>query len=65
MTIIVITHWDFEDYDKNGIPTSNKKCEFISHGIDLKTDNVVILPQEKVRNCDYIKLDKEYGWVIK
>ncbi len=64
MTIIIMTCLDYE-YDKNGQPISNKKFEYVSHGVNITNDKIVILEQCKLKNCNFIKYDNEYGWVLK
>ena len=61
--ILCITGW-FDKCDESGYKTGHK--EFIaSHGICLKSGNLIILPQE---HPDFLgaKFDEEYGeYIIK
>lgn len=41
MTVIIVTCWDYEYY-KNGQPISNKKFEYVSHGVNITSDKIVI-----------------------
>jgi hypothetical protein len=62
MRIICITG-EFSVYDRNGIDTERKEF-VVSHGINEKTGEMVILPCEPPLNLG-AKFDNEiYEWVI-
>ena len=63
MGIIVICGF-FEKEDRFGYPTGEKEFG-VSHGVDMNTDQIVILPPVSRPELLGAKFDQQFGeWVI-
>jgi len=62
--MIILVTGEFDIYDKDGIPTGKKEF-VISHGIDLKTGKVIIMPQVPPLDIKGAYYDSEIDeWIL-
>ena len=64
--ILVVTHTSTKNrYDRLGRLVDEKGTVWVSHGIDLATDKMIVLPHEKMKNFSHECVYHGGEWYLK